>query len=323
MTRRSKIGWAVAIAVGIAIVALAWSVRGLPAPVPTPPGTFAFAALGDAPYLPWEGVQYRLVVRDLDAHDLAFVAHVGDIFWRPCTDDHYREVRARFEALRHPTFYSPGDNEWADCWEEGSGGFEPIERLGAIRRIFFDAPTQSFGQRKLTAESQGPSFPENVRWRFDGVVFATVHLVGSRNALSPWPGRKKADDEEPIARTEAAVAWMRETFDAARASGAPAVVLFFHANPAFEARPGGDYRAPWESFIVALEDESARFEKPVLVIHGDEHEYFVDHPLAAKNLMRMQVPGSPVVGWVRVVVDTKARDPFSFDEHVVPRWKYW
>jgi hypothetical protein len=37
----------------------------------------------------------------------------------------------------------------------------------------------------------------------------------------------------------------------------------------------------------------------------------------------MQVPGSPLVAWVRVVVDPRARDPFSFDEHVVPRWKYW
>ena len=57
-----------------------WVTAGPPKPLPTPPGTFAFAALGDAPYMPWESLQYRLVVRELDAHDLAFVAHVGDIF---------------------------------------------------------------------------------------------------------------------------------------------------------------------------------------------------------------------------------------------------
>lgn len=310
---RSKLAATAGIA--IALVALAWATAGPPEPVPTPPGTFAFAALGDAPYMPWEGLQYRLVVRELDAHDLAFVAHVGDIFWRPCSDEHYREVRARFDGMRHPLFYTPGDNEWADCWEDGSGSFEPLERLDRLRAIFFDDPSRSFGREKLPAESQGGPFRENLRWRHDGVVFATVHVVGSDNASTPFPGRRKADDAAVVQRTDAASAWMRETFAAAHASGATAVVLFFHANP---------YRRPaWEAFLSTLEEEARRFAGPVLVVHGDGHEYYVNHPFHAPNVTRVQVPGSPRVGWVRVVVDTKAREPFSFDEHVVPRWKYW
>jgi hypothetical protein len=311
MRRRLLVLAAVVLAVAIAI----WATAGPPKPQPTPPGTFAFAALGDAPYMPWEILQYRLVVRELDAHDLAFVAHVGDIFWRPCSDEHYREVRARFDAMRHPLFYTPGDNEWADCWEDGAGSFEPLERLDSLRAIFFDDPSRSLGREKLPAESQGGAFRENVRWGHDGVVFATVHVVGSDNARAQFPGRRKADDAAVTERTEAASAWMRETFAAARASGAPAVVLFFHAHP---------YRRPaWEPFVSTLEEEARRFAGPVLVVHGDGHEYYVDRPFRAKNITRVQVPGSPRVGWVRIVVDVKARDPFSFDEHVVPRWKYW
>ena len=37
----------------------------------------------------------------------------------------------------------------------------------------------------------------------------------------------------------------------------------------------------------------------------------------------MQVPGSPDVGWVRVVVSLGAAAFFSFEPRLVPRWKYW
>ena len=64
--------------------------------------------------------------------------------------------------------------------------------------------------------------------------------------------------------------------------------------------------------------------------NGDEHTYTVDHPLVRRttrrrleNLTRVQVPGSPEVGWVRVVVTPGAETPFAFEKHVVPRWKYW
>jgi len=117
---------------------------------------------GDSPYLPWEEVQYPLAVREMDETDLAFVLDVGDIFWRPCSDAHYRKVRARFERSLHPLFYTPGDNEWADCWEPASGAFRPLERLAAIRTIFFGEPRRSFGAKKIDAETQAddPRFPE-------------------------------------------------------------------------------------------------------------------------------------------------------------------
>jgi len=312
----------------IAVAALVLATAGPPKPLSTPPGTFAFGATGDSPYLPWEDLQYPLVTQELDGTDLAFVVHVGDIFWRPCSDAHYRTTRARFDRSRHPLFYTPGDNEWADCWEPGSGGFLPLDRLDSIRRIFFDEPRVSFGAAKLSADTQADdpafaTFPENVRWTHRGVVFATVHLVGSWNATRSYPGRTKAEDAAAHVRTEAAAAWMRAAFLRARETAAPAVVILFHGNPNFESPAGDRGREPYEPFLTALVEEAERFGRPVLVVHGDEHIYLIDHPIRAKNLTRMQVPGSPLVAWVRVVVDPRARDPFSFDEHVVPRWKYW
>jgi hypothetical protein len=61
----------------------------------------------------------------------------------------------------------------------------------------------------------------------------------------------------------------------------------------------------------------------VLVAHGDDHEFTVDRPLELANLTRLEVPGSPDVGWVRVTVTSSARNPFAFENHVIPHWKYW
>jgi len=158
----------------------------------------------------------------------------------------------------------------------------------------------------------------------DGVVFATAHLVGSRNGYGSFPGRTAVDDEAAKRRTEAATAWIREAFAEAGATDARALVLAFHANPSFEAPLNNGYRRSYEPFLSTLAEEVARFGRPVLVVQGDDHVFLVDHPLAnLPNLTRLQVPGSPRVGWVRVVVTPGADSPFAFEQHVVPRWKYW
>ncbi len=318
-----------------ALVVGVLATSGPPPPAPNPPGTFSFGALGDAPYDAWEDLQYRLVLQALDAHDLAWVLHVGDAFWRPCTDAMYRRSLRWFNGLRHPVVYTPGDNEWMDCWQRGSGGFAPQDRLDRIRRIFFENPTRSLGGSALPLVSQGgreafPEFVENARWAHEGLLVATVHLVGSENGMEPFAGRAEADDEAARRRTEAAAAWVRAAFTEAGARNASAVVIGFHGNPAFEQPAGNPRRRAYEPFLTALEEEVERFMKPVLAVHGNDHVYTVDHPLVRRttgrrlaNLTRLQVPGSPEVGWVRVVVAPGTEAPFTFEEHVVPRWKYW
>jgi hypothetical protein len=184
------IGW---VAVLLILVVAFFLTRGLDPPTPNPPGGFSFAVMGDAPYYWWEELRFRLVLEDLDAHDLTSVISIGDIFWRPCRDEMYRRTREQFEGLRHPVVYTPGDNEWFDCWEPGSGGFMPQERLVRLREIFFNPPTQSLGGRRIGLASQ-PEFVENVRWTDNGVVFATVHLIGSANGMRPFPARTAVDD---------------------------------------------------------------------------------------------------------------------------------
>ena len=83
-------------------------------------------------------------------------------------------------------------------------------------------------------------------------------------------------------------------------------------------------RLAYEPFAAALEEEVERFGKPVLAVHGDAHKLTVDYPLVRRttgrwlaNLTRLEVPGSPDVGWVRVVVTPGAAQPFAFQPLIV------
>jgi hypothetical protein len=173
-------------------------------------------------------------------------------------------------------------------------------------------------------------FVENVRWSHQGIVFATVNLPGSKNAREAFPGRTSAHDQASQRRTDAATAWLREAFAHAQATGAAAVVVNFHADPGLEAPVTNEYRRAYEPFLTALEEESDQFGRPVLVTHGDNHEFKIDTPLVGRTagrrlerLTRLEVPGSPDVGWVRVVVTPGSTPTFAFEPRIVPRWKHW
>lgn len=121
---------------------------------------------------------------------------------------------------------------------------------------------------------------------------------------------------------------MRETFAQAKSLSATAAVVSFHADPGLQGSPAD--RAPFRALLDAFEDEAVAFGRPVLLIHGDSHHFIVDQPLKARatersigNVTRLEVPGSPLVGWVRVVVTPGATSAFAFEERLVPRWKYW
>jgi hypothetical protein len=304
-----------------------------PAVTPNPPGTFAFGALGDAPYDMYESARYPLMLDDLDRHDLAFSIHVGDIFWRPCSENRYERSLHWFNDLRRPLIYVPGDNEWADCWTRQEGRFDPRDRLALLRRVLYPRPGFALGRDTFQLETQAsdpafPEFVEHTRWSHEGIVFATLHVVGSDNFTMPFPARTAADDEEARRRLMASLAWLQETFARAKAQSSTAVVVAFHADPSFEGTPAD--QAAFRPLLDAFEDEAVAFGKPVLLIHGDSHRFITDHPLNARatgqpiaSVTRLEVPGSPDVGWVRVIVTPGMTPSFAFEQRVVPFWKYW
>jgi hypothetical protein len=287
---------------------------------------FDFALIGDGPYGSSAVERFGRMLAEINADaDIAFVVHVGDIKSgaESCSD---RLLRARFDQLqqlRMPLVYTPGDNEWTDCHARATGRFHPVERLVALRRIFYPDPHATTGGSKLPVETQADDerfreFVENVRFERGGVVFATLHVVGSRNDLDPWSSLRGDNLHQPRTdrltefwrREQANLAWLDAAFAHARKIDARGVVLAMQANPRFELPAGAFDRAGFESLIERLQMRAAAFGRPVLLLHGDFHIYLVDYPLDREdlvprvpNLTRVQTFGAPLVGWVKVSVD--------------------
>jgi hypothetical protein len=294
---------------------------------------FNFAVFGDAPYGRGEEREFDRVIEHINADpSLRFAVHVGDLksASETCSD---ALLSRRFAALGHlsvPWIYTPGDNDWTDCHQRGAGRFNPLDRLQFLRRVHFGAGARAHGPRGFALDAQSAlpgfsAFVENACFELEDIVFATVHMVGSDNGLRPWSGidpddRTAAPRPERVAevreRNAAALAWVDLAFDRAQARNARGVVLFFHANPSFERAADHARRRPFNAFLARVHDRAQAFERPVLLAHGDYHWYLTDTPFAdLPRVVRMQVPGSPFVGWVKVGVGGGAAngDIFSFE----------
>ena len=294
---------------------------------PPPPGSIAFGVYGDGPYYIWEEPRARRLLLDAQSAGVDFLIHIGDILGGSCADEKLHDVRRRLDGVPVPVVYTPGDNEWADCHAPNAGGFDPLERLAMLRRIFFEDAATSLGAVPMPVTSQAKDagfseFPENARWTRDGFVFATLHVVGSFDATAQFPERDHRHDQEVARRREAALVWMDAVFEEARAIEASGIVLAAHANVRLESG-GGDGYGP---LVSTLRDHVAAFPGDILFIHGDTHTFRTDQPLTdgegrrLANFTRLETFGSPDIGWVRVVVDTAKGEVVEIEPRLMRRW---
>lgn len=263
---------------------------------------FTFAAFGDTPYVEDEEARFIGMIAEINREQLAFAVHVGDFKsgWSPCTDAIYHQRAEWFALFQHPLIYTPGDNEWSDCWRVLGAAQQPMERLQKLRSLFF-ADQYSLGQHKIVLTRQNGGYPEHARWTHENIVFATFNVPGGYNN-SRMP-------EEAAARGKMLGAWIENTFGLARAHGHAAVVLILHANPF--ARNGGIQKG-YADLMTTILKETLEYKGEVLLIHGDTHRYRIDQPLAdlhtqrpVGNFTRLEVFGYPIMNWVRVRVSQR------------------
>ncbi len=272
-----------------------------------------FAIVGDTPYSTFERRHLPEMLDEIARTQPAFIVHVGDIKGgsERCDDSLFDDRLALFNAVSAPLIYTPGDNDWTDCRRPSNGGYRPSERLAKLRSVFFGTP-QSLGKQTLELTRQ-PGVPENQRWQRDGIVFATLHMVGSYNNAS--------DRAEMSGRDAATRQWMDAAFDAADQSGARALVLIAHGDPHFKAYAAGHAPWPFIPFLDQLRAHLMRSPRPVVFVHGDSHQQTVDHPLLdhagapIAHFTRIESFGYPFMGWVRVDVDPDAASPLRFEAH--------
>ena len=85
----------------------------------------------------------------------------------------------------------------------------------------------------------------------------------------------------------------------------------------------------FREIIQRVADLSAGFRGPVLLIQGDTHNYLVDQPLVngsalhgvttkAPNLMRIVVEGETASEWLRLTVDPRTDEIFSWERVFLP-----
>lgn len=295
------------------------------------PNAFEFVAIGDMPYiLPGDYERFDRLIDKINAAKPAFTLHVGDIMSgrTPCTDDNMAKVFAQFARFEGPLVYTPGDNEWTDCHRLLQGSFDPLDRLARVRTMFFANPQRSLGKASLSVESQAkrmadrfPAYIENARFSKNGVVIATVHVVGSNNNSDP---KRPAAEAEFIARDAANEAWIDDTFDQAGKAGAKAVVLAWQANVHhLRADLQGQYSPAFARTIAAVDRGARAFGKPVLVVYGDYHFFEVSRfwtapRRAVPNVAKLQVFGETLVHGVTVTVDPDAPGVFGYIPLIVP-----
>jgi Calcineurin-like phosphoesterase len=263
---------------------------------------FTFAAFGDTPYTEEETARYLALIAEINREKPAFVLHVGDFKSgsTPCTDTLFVQRQTEFALFHAPLIYTPGDNEWSDCWRTFGAARDPLERLQKLRSLFFTG-NESLGQQKMSLVRQSATYPEHTRWTHGGVTFITLNVPGGNNNMR-MPG-------EHAAREKMVLNWIETTFAMARTQGQAAVVIVMQANPFLVSLTE---KNGYANLLSALIAEASQFKGQVLLVHGDTHRYRFDQPLIdlrtkrpLRNVSRLEVFGFPFVNWVRVRVSQR------------------
>jgi len=323
--------------------------------------SYAIGLWGDVPYSDIQATTgVPNLIADMNAQKLAFTVHNGDLkagnstpgSVTPTTCDNalYTQSLGYFNALKAPAAFTPGDNDWTDCDRPSNGGFNSRERLDYQRQLFFSTK-YSLGQRRLVQEVQKAPLclsendtavgcVENRRWTVGKVTYVTLNIQGSCNNLCDTA----PDPEEYTARNAANIAWMRETFQQAKARNSVAVMIISQGSPGWDLSDGT--RAPlrdprtlaqtdgqpdgFQTFLLALRKEVVAFAKPVAYVHGDSHYYRIDKPFLdeqgrrLENFTRVETFGNNApngnndVNWVKVTVNPTSREVFSYQPQIVP-----
>jgi hypothetical protein len=70
----------------------------------------------------------------------------------------------------------------------------------------------------------------------------------------------------------------------------------------------------FDEIVGLIGSEAARFSRPVLLLQGDTHSFTVDAPYAgAPNLTRIVVEGETASEWLKLTVDPRASELFSWE----------
>lgn len=298
-----------------------------------------FGVVGDVPYGESALTQFPALVSSIESSAVNTLIHVGDIKGgsASCRNDMLSSRVQAITEINTAVIFIPGDNDWTDCHRRRAGGYSPLERLAKLRSLAYPKIGESLGAQPIAVQSQATipgfaEFPEHQYWQAEAVSYTTLHVLGSDNGLAQFRGRTEADDDEAQRRIAASISWLETSFARASSSGSEALIVAIHGNPlGMSERRAAKYPVkPFAGFLTALYEGAVRFQKPVLLAHGDTHDYKFDQPIQYRddhpdsgktvaNLYRLEGIGSPAIGWVEVTISATSTTPFTVTPHFIKR----
>jgi hypothetical protein len=237
-----------------------------------------FSVTGDVPYGASEVPDFQQQIADHNLYSPSeFFAHLGDIKKQsdPCDESVYSDVASYLMELAVPVFIVPGDNETTDCEDETQAWNFWVQYFLNFELNFCGAPV---------AENQIVQ-PENFAFVKKGVLFIGINLV---SGISSSIMTNDAD-------------WVEQQLEQ-KVSQVRGAVIFSQSGPSSS-------RA---TFFDIFDPAAQTFAKPVLFIHGDGHEWMMDNPFSASNVLRVQVDDGGSEAPVQITVTMDPQDMFSF-----------
>lgn len=292
---------------------LAVGLIGLCLALPSMSATLSFALFGDA-HTTAENQGYLMgMLNDMAKKNEALAIFTGGL--KPaeqrCEDQNLLAAYPVLAKAPLPTVYVPGDSEWIRC-----KGFPPETRLALLRKTYYSTD-RSLGDPSLALTRQ-PDHPELMRWQAGPVLFTTLNITGDNNH---W-GSNADPSTEYLGRNNAGLAWLRESFQAARDADIHVLVIAMHGDPEFDNPGISESPKGYKALLDLLKSKTDAFPGQVLLAHGGSGVHRIDHPLLdasnlpLQNFTRVSTYGALQQGWVQVRVEKNEKatdgDPTSY-----------
>lgn len=216
----------------------------------------------------------RDAIVESDADNLAFVlangVKAGD---ESCSDEVYKNRRSLFDSAKNGLIVSVTASDWAQCVNAKNRSIS-AERLSRLRDVFF-ADEFSFGDSKLQLVHQStmPKFrlyAENMHWRINDVMFATVNLPSNNNNYTNAAGRNSEFEDRQIANND----WLKRIFITAKINKLDGIVIFCDGNPMVHVEhpsffSSNNKREGFADIRKQITAFAAKFQGKILLVHSD------------------------------------------------------
>lgn len=254
------------------------------------------------------------VMRDAIEHtneqNLSFVVANGiKSASEPCDDSFYERRKSLLDDAENGVIVSLAGSDWTEC-KNANGKSAAAGRLTRMRDLFF-TDEFSLGGSKIPLTRQSTiakfrAYPENARWEFDNVLFATLNLPRNNNHYSSQAGRNSEFEDRLIANKD----WLQRVFAHATRKKRDGVVLFFDGDPLQKnKRPEGG-RDGFSEIRKSLTTLASKFPGKVLIVRNRTDSLSTPDKtdiLWKANLGLLETQRT----WVRLDVDTGAPELFT------------